>query len=98
MHIWEAHKSHIRGTLIKLSTHRTMMRGQHIDKILTHICDLEAPHEHSLSITKAAKWKALREEVLALLSEKVKAQFCRYRRLMYEFGNRPGSQLARAIH
>lgn len=59
MHVWETYKCYNRGILIKLGTKRKKLRRQEVDKILTHIHDLEAMHKRLLSITVAAQLKTL---------------------------------------
>lgn len=84
--VWEAHKTVVRGDRI-----------QRTEELLALIRSLECAHRASLAHATFQDLLKACEELCALLFHKTKQKLVWARRTMYEFSNKPGSLLARAL-
>lgn len=71
--LWEAHKCVMRGTFIKLGTHRKKLLCAQIDTLLMDIHKLEQIHKASLAQV-ADQLSDVRDKRNSLLTEKAKAK------------------------
>lgn len=95
--VWEAHKTVVRGILISIGARLMRERTRCIDELFTQICTLECAHKASLARSTHRELLKAREELRALLFHKTKQKLAWARRTMYEYSNKPGSLLARAL-
>lgn len=95
--IWEAHKTLIRGVLIKHGSRIKKAREAELTKILTDINALEIQHKQKPAISVETGLFNLRRQVTSLLHYRAKAalQFCW--KYYYESGEKCGHPLARAL-
>lgn len=95
--VWEAHKPVIRGTLIKIGARLKQKRTLQVDILLAHIRCLESTHKASIARSVHCELLKTREELNSLLFHKTKQKLAWSHCTMYEFSNKPGTLLARAL-
>lgn len=95
---WEAHKSTIRGELIALSAKRRKDRQTHINTLTSRIQALEAAHKSSMAATSLPELLQARSELLEALNKQTKRNYILSQKIFYEYGNKSGKILARALH
>ncbi|CAH2301598.1 Hypothetical predicted protein, partial [Pelobates cultripes] len=95
--IWEAHKCVIRGILIKHGTRLKKQRTQEIAHLVTQVAQLEAKHKHTLHDATYKQLLETRAKLNSRLQSKIQFQFQLAKKTFYEFGNKSGKLLARAL-
>lgn len=94
---WAAHKCVMRGEFISMAAHRKKQRRNYINTLSTRIHALERAHKASLATKSLAELLQAREEFREELSKTLKRKYILTQKLFYEFGNKSGKMLARAI-
>lgn len=84
--VWEAHKSYIRGILIKIGSRLKKAKTQQTVDLLDKIRSLEATHKRILAV-----------QALTELSAPAKAVIAKCKRAFYEHSNKCGKLLVRAL-
>lgn len=95
--VWEAHKTVVRGALIKIGARLKRDRLRRTEELLALIRNLESIYKASLVRATFRDLQKAREELCTLLFHKTKQKLAWARRTMFEFTNKPGSLLARAL-
>lgn len=95
--IWAAHKCVIRGTLISLAAKRNKRKKAKIVELTNRIYTLEQKHKASLATEALAELTRTREELLEELHKTLKLKYTLSQKYFYEFGNKSGKLLARAL-
>ncbi|KAM9313358.1 RNA-binding protein FXR2 [Gastrophryne carolinensis] len=94
---WEAHKCVVRGLLIRRGAYLKKEREKQVALLLQELRSLETRHKQSLDPAPSAKLIKLRETLRDISFVKVRGQIARSRRFFYEFSNKSGRALARAL-
>lgn len=94
---WAAHKCVIRGELMSIAAQRNKLRFTRINDLTTRIRRLEQTHKASLAAATLTELIQAREELLETLNVTLKRKFALTQKLYYEFGNKAGKFLARAL-
>lgn len=95
--IWEAHKCHIRGSLIKLGCRRKKEHIEKLNSLITRIRRIETQHKKSQVKQSMVELAILLEQVNSLMISRVKMKMLYSRHLYYEFGKKVGGLLACSI-
>lgn len=95
--VWEAHKSYIRGLLIKIGSRVKKERAREIVDLLGKIKTLEFTHKQSLASQTLLELTALRNQLRSLALIKAKETISKCHRSFYEHSNKCGKLLARAL-
>ena len=95
--IWEAHKCVIRGVLIQLGAQRKREREAKIKEYLTKIEHLSRQHKRTLAEAHLIPLMRVREELNQILFQKTVRNMLWLKRHLYEYANKPGAMLARAL-
>lgn len=95
--LWEAHKSVMRGVLIKHGARFKREREKQLLMLSDKTRDLELKHKSNQTSSLETELLTVRRQVVDLLQYKAKAalQFCR--KLSYEAGNKCGKLLSKAV-
>lgn len=94
---WEAHKCVIRGILIAAASRRRKEKKQHLLGLLNRIKTLENAHKRSQVLTTLQPLLQARNELLELLGKQIKRKYILSQRVFYEYSNKAGRLLARAL-
>lgn len=95
--VWAAHKCVIRGKFISLAAQRNKLRKARINELTDRILTLEQAHKASLAASTLTELTQTREELLEELNHTLKRNYAMTQKLFYEFGNKSGKLLARAL-
>lgn len=95
--IWEAHKSVIRGELIKWDSWKKKEREKNINDLVLKITNLELIHKHSQAQQMDQELTQTRKTLQNLLDSKAKRSLFLRRLIYYEHGDKGGKLLARAL-
>lgn len=95
--IWAAHKCVIRGPIISLTANRNKLKWNHIAALSEKIHTLERAYKLSLATKSLVELIKAREELLEALGKSLKHKYVLTQKLFYEFGNKSGKLLARAL-
>lgn len=95
--VWEAHKSYIRGLLIKIGSRIKKAREQQTLELLGKIRSLEATHKRSLAEQALADLTALWNQLRTMALHRAKAVIAKCRKTFYMHSNKSGKLLARAL-
>lgn len=95
--LWEAHKTVIRGVLIRHSTRIKRERQKQLTILFNKIHVVELQHKQTPTHSLGNELLSLRQQIVDLLHYRAKAalQFCR--KLSYESGNKCGKMLAKSV-
>lgn len=94
---WEAHKCVLRGKFIALKTLWKKAYQARITNLIQKIKTLELAHKQTQAQQTYQELTQTREYLLTELSHKTKRKFILQQKLFYEFGNKSGKYLVRAI-
>lgn len=97
MIVWEAHKCVLRGELIRIGALKKRKRTKQIDLLISKVRSLELLHKRSLAEDHLKALLKVRGELKDLLFQKTAQKLAWARRSLFEFSNKPGSMLARAL-
>lgn len=95
--VWEAHKPVVRGVLIRIGSRLKREHTRQTDELLSRLHSLECSHKASLARSTYQDLLTVREELRTLLFHKTKQKLAWAQRAMYEFLNKPGTLLVRAL-
>lgn len=95
--LWEAHKSVIRGILIKHGAHIKREREKQLLILLQKTHDLEKTHKQNPTTSIETELLTLCRQTVDILQYQAKAALQACRKLTYESGNKCGKILARAV-
>lgn len=94
---WKAHECTIQGELIAIATKRRRERQAHISKLSNHIHELEKAHKKTQAISSLQELTQARTELVDELNKRMKHNYILSQKLFYEYGNKAGRLLARAV-
>ncbi|CAI9604443.1 unnamed protein product, partial [Staurois parvus] len=94
---WEAHKCVIRGVLIAAASKSKKDRQERLRRLTDKIHSLERAHKRSLAASTLSELTCTRSQLLTELGKVVKKWFILSQKLYYEFANKSGKFLARAL-
>ncbi|KAM9324469.1 serine/threonine-protein kinase WNK2 [Gastrophryne carolinensis] len=97
MSLWEAHKCVVRGVLIKHGTRLKRERNKQIELLSREIFETETLHKKTLDAALGAKLTRLRESLRDICLTEAKSMAAKCRRFFYEYSNKCGKALARAL-
>lgn len=95
--VWEAHKSVIWGTLIKIGARPQRERSRRTDELFTKTHSLECSHKATITQSTYQELLKVLKEHRSLLYHKTKQKLAWVHRTMYKFLNKLGTLLARAL-
>lgn len=95
--IWEGHKAVVRGELISQGARLKRECLADLDRLISHIREAEIKHKKSQSPGALRSLQGLREELSALLEARIHSRLRYISHKFYEFGNKCGRLLARAL-
>ncbi|KAM9316158.1 uncharacterized protein PAF06_007135 [Gastrophryne carolinensis] len=97
MSLWEAHKCVVRGVLIKHGARLKRERNKQIELLSREIFETETLHKKTLDAALGAKLTRLRESLRDICLTEAKSMAAKCRRFFYEYSNKCGKALARAL-
>lgn len=83
--------------LISLAARRSKAKQARVNELTTRISTLERTHKASLAASSLAELTQVKKELLDELNGKLKRKFALTQKLFYEFSNKSGKLLARAL-
>lgn len=95
--VWEGHKAVVRGELISQGARLKKAREGELQTLLAKIRSAELMHKKNVTPIMASELHALQQELATLLDTKIKARIRHLVHKFYEFGNKCGRLLARAL-
>ncbi|CAH2247412.1 Hypothetical predicted protein [Pelobates cultripes] len=95
--VWEAHNCVKRGILIRHGAQRKKQRTQETANLLRKVADLEKQHKAMLNDNTYAQLIAARAALNSHLSHWITFQYRQAQKTFYEFGNKSGKLLAKAL-
>lgn len=95
--VWEGHKAVIRGELISQGSRLKRAREGELQDLLGKIQKTELIHKRHITPTVTSELQALRQDLSRLLDARIRARMRHVAHKFYEFGNKCGRLLARAL-
>lgn len=97
MTLWAAHKCVIRGELISIAAKQRKARQARIAELSVSNHSLEKKHKQSLAEQTFQELLKAREDLLEELGKSTRCKYALSQHIFYEFGNKYGKLLARAL-
>lgn len=95
--VWEAHKCSIRGELIRMGAQRKRDKERESSKLTEKISNLESQHKQSLTTQKATELLETRKILQQTIDATTKRFLFFRKKVYYEYGDKSGKFLARAL-
>lgn len=94
---WEAQKCVIHGELVAQAVRCRWERQARIDSLITRIHMLELAHKMSQATFSLQELQQIRADLLEELNKKIKRNYVLSQKIFYEYANKSGKLLARAL-